>query len=374
MDGTENSGRRPLLGAFAIAFAAAVAWPSAAAAQEPLVPDLIAQPLVPGETVAVYEQGGATVLDVGFRVENIGAGPLELEPLPEPDPATDCDGDGDTENDRPERQNVYLDDGDGVYERDVDVLTQARGDGCSVFHQGHNHWHAAVMNTELLAAGTGELFGQLDKLNYCLADSEPSSFDLPGFDEDKAYDGALCSIGGTQGISIGWFDRYWIYTSGQQIDVTDVPAGTYCVRQTVDSISSIDELSENNNVTKTRIYLDPAAGAASVLSMPCPGSDPLSGDPDTVLLHAPPKRLKTNHRDAFARFEFVADDPDARLECALDGADFVPCASRGAVRLRAHRGRWTSHAFEIRAVDGSGHADASPAGWSGKVKRRSRHG
>jgi hypothetical protein len=152
-----------------------------------------------------------------------------------------------------------------------------------------------------------------------------------------------------------------------------VAAGTYCVRQTVDSISAIDELSENNNVTETRIFMDPAALRVGVLEQPCRGSDPLTGDPETDLLRAPPQRLKTKHHQARVRFEFTGSDAGA-LECSLDGARFVPCSSGDVVRLRAHRHRWTPHEFEMRAVDGAGNVDASPADWSGQVKRRVKRG
>jgi hypothetical protein len=370
---------RARLLALGAATAALGAPASAAAANEPLLPDLRPVALTQGVNVGVYAEGDRRFLDVGFRIANLGAGPLELAPLPEPasaaDPAADCDGDGDPANDRPERQNVYLDaDSNGEFDRDIDSDYDERAGGCSVFHPGHSHWHAAVLDTDVIALDGGVRAGGLDKLTFCLVDYSPFNSGLPGFDPDGFYGFPGCNPTDPQGISVGWYDQYVLGLAGQQIDVTNMAAGTYCVRQTVDSSASIDELDETNNVAETRVQIDPAPPSLAVLSGSCElGSEPPTIDttaPDTQLLRAPTQRRLTSRRALRAQFGFGASEAEARFECSLDDAAFVECASPAELRLRARRGVWTRHSFAVRAVDPAGNADGSPAMWTGKVKRR----
>ncbi len=370
--------RRWILAGLALS---ALVWPAAATAQQPLLPDLTPLKLVDGETVDVYFDGGRTILDVGFRAPNIGDGPLELVPLPEPpagDPAADCDGDGDAANDRPERQNVYLDeDGNGVFDRSTDTTVEARGGGCSVFHPAHNHWHAAVMSVDLISLDSGQQAGALDKLTFCVVDLVPFDLSLPGFDPDPYY--AACSPTDPEGISPGWYDEYSVGLAGQQLDVTDLEAGSYCVRQVLDSTHSIDELDDANNVAETRIDMDPATSALQVRSDACAvatqGGPPVvdSTAPDTTLLYSPRPRFKTLHRWVTVRFDFGAAEPNSTLECSIDGGSFASCSSPVEARLRARRGTWTDHSFQVRALDAAGNADTSPASWTGQVKRRKKN-
>lgn len=357
-----------------------LAAPAVAAGQEPLLPDLAPVELIPGETVDLYQDGPATILDVGFRAGNVGVGPVELAPLPEPldpnDPAADCDGDGNPANDRPERQTVYLDqNANGFFERDIDTVTESHGDGCSLFHVAHDHWHGASMSVDLIRQSSGEAAGRLDKHTYCLGDVLIFDFTLPGFDDEPGYDTSACSASAPQGISVGWADQYGVGLPGQQIDVTGIPAGRYCVRQSIDSSGSIDELDDANNVAETPIRMDPATLAFEVLEGGCvPDPDPPpvvdTTAPDTTLLSVPPKRLKTRERRAVVRFEFAGDEAGVALACSLDGDAFEPCQAPFEARLRARRGVWTRHDFAVRAVDAADNADLSPAEWAGQVKRR----
>ena len=83
--------------------------------------------------------------------------------------------------------------------------------------------------------------------------------------------------------------------------------------------------------------------------------------PETSIAKRPGKRTLKRR----ARFELSSDDPTARFECSLDGAAFSPCEA--AVGFRVKRGK---HTFAARAVDPTGNADATPATWKWKVKRR----
>jgi len=92
---------------------------------------------------------------------------------------------------------------------------------------------------------------------------------------------------------------------------------------------------------------------------PGPGSqpDPQPGDdmsaPQTVIEKGP--KRKTERRDA--RIRFSASEAGARFECKLDKRTFKPCNSpRRLKRLRPGK-----HRFAVRAIDGAGNVDPTPA-------------
>jgi hypothetical protein len=79
--------------------------------------------------------------------------------------------------------------------------------------------------------------------------------------------------------------------------------------------------------------------------------------PDTVVpetsITAGPKKYGT----AIATFEFESNEKGAMLECSLDRAQFESCASPKTYTGLA-RGK---HSFRVRAVDGAGNTDPTPA-------------
>ncbi len=87
--------------------------------------------------------------------------------------------------------------------------------------------------------------------------------------------------------------------------------------------------------------------------------------PETTILSGPRRRVKTRKRRIRATFRFVADDPSASFECALDGATYASCASPFTKRVR--RGR---HSFEVRGFDATGNLEPQPASESWRVKRK----
>ena len=88
--------------------------------------------------------------------------------------------------------------------------------------------------------------------------------------------------------------------------------------------------------------------------------------PDTVVpgttITAGPRRYGT----ASATFEFESNEKSAMLECSLDRAQFETCASPKTYTGLA-RGK---HSFRVRAVDGAGNTDPTPAArqWDVDVK------
>jgi hypothetical protein len=84
--------------------------------------------------------------------------------------------------------------------------------------------------------------------------------------------------------------------------------------------------------------------------------------PDTTLIKKPHKRLFTQK----VKFKFVSTEGGAKFQCQLDNLPWRNCSSpfRYQVQVGKHR-------LLVRAVDGAGNTDASPARY--KFKRIARH-
>ncbi len=75
--------------------------------------------------------------------------------------------------------------------------------------------------------------------------------------------------------------------------------------------------------------------------------------PNTFFDDAPPDPSN----DDAPSFEFSANEPGATFECRLDGGAWGACSSPETIGLLLDG----SHTFEVRAIDGAGNVDASPA-------------
>ena len=114
--------------------------------------------------------------------------------------------------------------------------------------------------------------------------------------------------------------------------------------------------------TITATATDPA-GNTSEFSAPktvglASGSD-LSGE--TTKISGPSGVTKS----PAAHFKFASPDPGATFECSLDGGAYYPCSSPEHIHGLSE-GR---HSFAVRAVDGEGNADPTPAAWIWSVDR-----
>jgi hypothetical protein len=75
----------------------------------------------------------------------------------------------------------------------------------------------------------------------------------PGSPRRKYYGG--CRRDSVGGISIGWGDLYSAKVSGQELDVTSLAGGAYCLVSRADPENRLQESNERNNVRTTRIEL-----------------------------------------------------------------------------------------------------------------------
>lgn len=128
----------------------------------------------------------------------------------------------------------------GVYVHDA---------GTFVYHPMHNHFHVDdFVAYELLSEDQAAVVAASGKVSFCLTDvlkrsdrTRPDGevfLDLPPFE---------CGVS-EQGINSGYGDYYGRELPDQWIDVTDVPAGKYWVRITVDPRGLFLESDTSNNM------------------------------------------------------------------------------------------------------------------------------
>lgn len=243
--------------------AAATAPPRAVGDQ--LLPDLVTRP-----PAQLYVQGSD--LRLSNTIANKGVGPLEI--YAEPSAGTDCDGDGDPANDRFAFQRTFKDSSNpgspGYFVRGQDTASSTRQVGCMVYHPTHSHWHLEDFSRYALRReSTGLVSGRSVKVSFCVIDTDhlfPGRLGSPG---SSYYGGDGCSPTSIEGMSIGWADTYGAYLDGQSIEISGLPAASYCLSSRADPVNRLSETNDQNNSRRTRIFLDPQAGTVQVLGGPC---------------------------------------------------------------------------------------------------------
>jgi hypothetical protein len=107
------------------------------------------------------------------EVANRGMGPLELQAT-----TANCEGD-------PRRfttfQRIFRDaeDGDGIFDREVDTTSVEEEAGCVIYHPAHEHWHfenfARYRLFRIRRDGTlvKKAVADSDKVSFCMTDSDP---------------------------------------------------------------------------------------------------------------------------------------------------------------------------------------------------------
>jgi hypothetical protein len=233
--------------------------PAATGGPAVLTPDLLTLAIGEAE-LAVERRGKRTLLRFTNEIANRANGPLEIFPAAG---SANCDGDGDPLNDRDASQRLFADsDGSGAYEAESDLVEDERRIGCMRYHPAHDHWHLLeVALYELRDERTGALAARSRKVGFCLTDTR-LAFPGAGSPAEPRYplgsaDPSGCDPDSTQGISAGWADSYRLTLAGQDLDVSDLDSGRYCLSSTADPGGLIEELVEANNRRRVRIALRP---------------------------------------------------------------------------------------------------------------------
>jgi hypothetical protein len=113
--------------------------------------------------------------------------------------------------------------------------------------EGHNHAHYSNYARYELLDPSSQAVVIGHKQGFCLLDSECAN---PRYSCDN------------QGISAGCADVYDSSLGCQYLDITDIPAGDYTLRVTVDPFSRIAELNEGNNVISVPVTIPGASANA----------------------------------------------------------------------------------------------------------------
>ena len=86
-----------------------------------------------------------------------------------------------------------------------------------------------------------------------MRDSLAAFPDVPGFSAFAYY--GQCARNSITGLSVGWADWYAAFLPGQDLDVTGLPNGRYCLTSTADPRDGIDEADETNNARSRLLRL-----------------------------------------------------------------------------------------------------------------------
>jgi hypothetical protein len=81
--------------------------------------------------------------------------------------------------------------------------------------------------------------------------------------------------------------------------------------------------------------------------------------PETKITSGPPAVSNVTT----AAFAFESTEPDGMFECSLDGTAFAVCGSPAGYADLAEG----PHSFQVRAIDGQGSVDETPASWTWDV-------
>jgi hypothetical protein len=124
-----------------------------------------------------------------------------------------------------------------------------------VWHPTHTHWHLDGFASYQLWPVTGQgeldvLVASSDKVSFCLIDTEVVGLDDPLRPAGRHYVG--CGRG-TQGLSIGWGDRYASHLDGQSLPLDEVADGLYAFVSTANPAGRLRESDHHNNAA--RVYL-----------------------------------------------------------------------------------------------------------------------
>jgi Bacterial Ig domain/Lysyl oxidase len=255
----------------AIASAAVVATagmpvvaPHAAAAPITL-PDL--RIFVPTDLISIGNDPSSGVRDLRFthRTADVGAGPFELDPRYDPATGTSTFV-----------QAVYNSPSPGVWRLDHTVPVAATG----VWRPPSDYQFPLTRFTLNRINADGSVGGAVatsPKHDYCMTGDYRLSGVANTPDQTAISQGDCTDPTKPLGWSVGWSDQYDQTDSGQPINLSGVPDGTYILQATVDPLHVLTESNVANDVTDTKLTIH--GYQVTVLSQSTPGSPPVVTPP-----------------------------------------------------------------------------------------------
>jgi hypothetical protein len=240
-----------------------------AGSQSRLLPDLVTLRMGQGDLV-MEGSGGKLLLRLSNEIGNRGRGPLEIYPSAA---LNDCDGDGNPANDRHTYQRIFLDsNADNAFDREQDTESDDLLFGCERYHPPHDHWHLLdFARYKLVREKTGHTVVRSTKIGFCIIDTDHPFAGLPSSPPERYYPAgsADCDRDSIDGLSVGWADTYGYFLPGQQLNVTGMRRGRYCLVSTADPHNLLRESDNSNNARKTRVALHPTKRTVDRLPGPC---------------------------------------------------------------------------------------------------------
>jgi hypothetical protein len=214
-----------------------------AAIGDQLLPNLKALPA--REFSVVVDAQGATQLRFSTISWNAGTGPLTL-----------VAGTADSTTNRQDVWQWIQLEGGGEAKRLA---------GTFVWHPLHSHFHfeGYALYTLQPALATGAASRTSQKTTFCVMDTNRIDGTLPGSPSSGGY--TTCGSS-TQGLSIGWGDRYGYSLAGQSIDITGMADGDYKLFLDVDPQNKLTEASEGDNQSCVLLRIGVAAKTVQVLN------------------------------------------------------------------------------------------------------------
>ena len=212
-----------------------------------LLPNLASLP--PEEPVIEITEDGVRLLRFASIIANTGIGPIETMPN---------DSIGCPAGERHASQIIYHDvDGDGRFDRTIDVETTSRPAGCMLDHPEHDHWHFdAAARYVLTEPGSDQPIVSADKVSFCWRDNrevESSAEEAYAHyypEEDE------CGHGDVQGITPGWADVYSNRLADQHLSLPDdLPSGVYCLWNSADPFSLLIESDDSDNTAVVAVEI-----------------------------------------------------------------------------------------------------------------------
>ena len=111
------------------------------------------------------------------------------------------------------------------------------------------------------------------KVGFCIVDTDHRYPGLPGSPPEEYYPAGSsdCDQNSIDGLSVGWADTYSYYLPGQQLNVTGLRHGRYCLVSTADPHNLLRESDNSNNKHRALIALHPARRTVERLPRHCRG-------------------------------------------------------------------------------------------------------
>jgi len=229
-----------------------------AAAADMTLPDM--QMKVPTNQISISTNSGTGARQLAYThiTWDAGTGPFELDPTYNSSTGTATFV-----------QAIYNSSSPGVWNFDHTVPVAATG----VFEAPSDYQfplNKFTLNTVNADGSIGTVVATSPKTDYCMT-GDTYVGGVPNTPNTSFIPQSNCENPNKPlGWSVGWGDQYDQTDSGQPIDLTGIPDGTYILHGIVDPTHVLTESNANNNVTDTKLQI--TGRTVQVLSQSNPGN------------------------------------------------------------------------------------------------------